>query len=273
MQYQEEEEVRLSRRSSREAIALAIEGRWREAVAANMSIISDFPNDVNAHNRLGRAYMELGEYSQAREAYRQALEIDPYNVIAKKNLNRLSQLGEPVASSEVDSRTAEPHHFIEEVGKAGAVNLHRLAPPEILAGMVAGNKVYLKIDGASLIVENGRGEYLGEIEPKYAQRLIKLMGGGNRYAAAIISSTENAVNVIIREVYQDPSQAGQLSFSPRGFEEPRTSVGDRIIKRELEYEETAVEEPGYTIIDEEGMEVPFTEPLESDEEDRTEDEE
>ncbi|MFC1951938.1 tetratricopeptide repeat protein [Chloroflexota bacterium] len=273
MQYQEDEEVRLSRRSSREAIALAMEGRWREAIAANRSIISNSPNDVNAHNRLGRAYMELGEYSQAREAYRQALEVDPYNVIAKKNLDRLSQLGEPAASSEVDSRTAEPHHFIEEVGKAGVLNLHRLASPEILAGMVAGNKVYLKIDGTGLIVENSRGEYLGEIEPKYAQRLIKLMGGGNKYAAAIISSTENTVNVIIREVYQDSSQAGQLSFPPRGFEEHRTSVGDRMIKRELEYEETAVEELGYTIIDNEGTEIPLTEHLGNDEEDRTEGEE
>ena len=272
MTYQGEEQVKLRRQSSKEAIALAMQGRWREAVAANMSIIGDFPNDADAHNRLGRAYMELGNYSQAREAYSRAIELDPYNAIAKKNLHRLSRLGEPLAGLEADSRTAEPQHFIEEVGKAGMVNLYRLASPEILARMVAGDRAYLKIDGAGLIVEDGRGEYLGEVEPKHAQRLIKLMVGGNRYTAAIVSSTEDTVTVIIREVYQDPSQAGQLSFPPQGFEAPRTYVGDRIIKRELEYEEAAVEKPGYTIRDEEGIEVPLEESLEGDD-DKTEDEE
>ena len=272
MTYRDEEQAKLRRRSSKHAIALAMEGRWREAVAANISILSNFPNDVDAHNRLGRAYIELGDYSQAREAYRQAIELDPYNVIAKKNLRRLSQLGEPVAGLEADSRTAEPHHFIEEVGKAGMVNLYRLAPPEILARMVAGDRVYLKTDGTSLVVENGRGEYLGEVEPKHAQRLIKLMEGGNRYTAAIVSSTEDTVTVIIREAYQHPSQAGRLSFPRRVVEEPRTYVGDRILKREPEHKETIAEEFGLTIIDEEGVEVPLEEPLESDEE-KTEDEE
>ena len=67
--------VRLRRQSSKQAIALAMQGRWREAVAVNKSLIESFPSDVDAYNRLGRAYMELGEYSQAREAYQQALEL------------------------------------------------------------------------------------------------------------------------------------------------------------------------------------------------------
>ncbi len=272
MAYREEEQVKTKWLSSRQAIALAMEGRWREAVAANMGIINNFPNDVDAHNRLGRAYMELGDYSRAREAYRQAIELDPYNAIAKKNLHRLSQLEESPAGSEAESRTAEPHHFIEEVGKAVVVNLYHPVPPATLTRMVAGDIAYLKIDGANLTVENGRGEYLGEVGPRHAQRLIKLMGGGNKYTAAIVSLTEDTISAIIREVYQDPSQARQLSFPPRGFYEPRTSVGDRIIKRELEEEETAVEEPGYTILDETGVEVPFKESLEGDD-DKTEDEE
>ncbi len=274
MTYREEEQVKLRRQSTKQAVALAMEGRWREAVAANTSIIDSFPNDVTAYNRLGRAHMELGEYSQAREAYRQAIELDPYNVIAKKNLDRLANLEEPVAGPEADARTAEPDIFIEEVGKTGVVNLHHPAPPKILAKMVAGDRVYLKIDGASLTVENGHGDYLGEVDSRHAQRLIKLMEGGNRYTAAIIRSSKDAVAVIIKEVYQSPSQAGQLSFPAKEFEEPRTSVGDRIIKRELELKEAAVEEPGYTIIDidEEGIEIALKESLESEEE-KTEEEE
>ncbi len=255
MSYQEEGQARPRRQLSKQAIALAMQGRWREAVAANIRIIGSFSNDVDAYNRLGRAYMELGEYSQARDAYRRAMELDPYNAIARKNLRRLSHLGEAVVGSEGDSDKVEPQHFIEEIGKAGVVNLYHLAPPETLARMVAGDRVYLKIDGHRLIVENTRGGYLGQVDPKQGHRLIELMEGGNKYSAAIISSTEDTISVIIREVYQDPSQVGRLSFPPKGLERLRPYVSDRIFRRELEYEEESVEEPGYTIIDEAETEV------------------
>jgi len=247
MAYQEEEQVSLRRRGSKRAIALAMQGRWREAVATNKSLIESFPNDVDAYNRLGRAYMELGEYSQAKEAYSRALDLDSYNTIAKKNLHRLSRLGEGVAGSGGALHRVEPQHFIEETGKAGVVNLHRLAPGEMLAKMVAGDMVYLKVDGSSLIVQDGDGGYLGQVEPKHGQRLIKLMRGGNKYTATVVSSTEEMMTIIIREVYQDPSQAGQLSFPSKGFKRIRPYVGDRIFRRELEDEE-GVEGPGYTIV-------------------------
>ena len=243
MTYQEEEQVRIRRQRSKNAIALAMQGRWREAVAANQELIESFPNDVDAYNRLGKAYTELGEYALAREAYTKAIELDSYNIIAQKNLRRLSYLGEAGASAEAESDKARPEHFIEETGKAGVVSLSHLAPREILARIVAGDRVYLKISDAALAVENGRGEYLGQVESRHAQRLIKLMEGGNKYAAAIVSSAEDRVTVIIREVYQDPSQVGQLSFPPRGGEGLRPYLGDKALRRGPAYEEGGEEFP------------------------------
>ncbi len=253
--YQEEEQAKLGRQSSKQAIALAMQGRWREAIAANKSLIESFPNNVDAYNRLGRAYMELGVYSLAKEAYSRALELAPYNAIAKKNLRRLAHLRGTLVDLEGGSHKAGPQYFIEEKGKAGVVNLHHLTTQEILAKTVAGDKVYLKIEGPNLVVENCRGEYLGQVELKYKQRLIRLMKGGNRYTAAIVSSTEEMITVIIREVYQDLSQAGLLSFPSKGFGGLRPYGGDRIIRRELEYEGALTEEPGYTIIGGEETEV------------------
>ncbi len=265
MAYQEEGQVKLKRLRAKQAIALAMEGRWREAVAINKNIVESFPNDVDAYNRLGRAYVELGDYSQAREAYSRTLELDPYNAIAQKNLRRLSLLGEQPVSSESDSGTAMPHHFIEETGRTGAVDLYRLATGEILARMVAGNRVDLKISDSSLIVENSNGQYLGQVEPKHGQRLIRLMKGGNEYSVVIVSSTEDKVTVLIREVYQHPHQVGQHSFPPRGIEDPQPYVSDRMLRRELEYEEESVEEPGYTIVGGEEVEVMPEESLEVEE--------
>jgi tetratricopeptide (TPR) repeat protein len=250
--YQEGEQTRLRRQFSKQAVTLAMEGRWKEAVAANQSLIESFPNDVDAYNRLGRAHMELGEYTLAREAYEKALELDAYNNIAKRNLQRLSLLGESVASVEANYQRVDPQSFIEEVGKAGVVDLYRLAQPQVLAKTVAGSRVNLKVDGPRLVAENNSGEYLGQVEQKHGQRLIKLMEGGNRYSAAVISSTEEEVSIIIKEVYQDPSQAGKFSFPPRGSETARPSADDRIddrmIRRQLEEEDSSSDETGYAIV-------------------------
>ena len=112
MSYRGGEEARLIRQSSKRAVALAMVGRWREAVETNKSIIENFPSDVDAYNRLGRAYMELGEYLKARQSYGRAKELDPYNAIAEKNLGRLSHLGEAVAEKDgfhrVESLSGEP---------------------------------------------------------------------------------------------------------------------------------------------------------------------
>jgi tetratricopeptide (TPR) repeat protein len=237
MSYHEETQGRLRQQQTKQAIALAMQGRWQEAVATNKKIIESFPNDVDTYNRLGKAYMALGEYGLAREAYARAFELDPANVIADKNLRRLSQLRDTVVHARGESRHAGPQHFIEEIGKAGVVNLSYLAPSEVLARMVAGDAVYLRVDGPTLVVENGYGEYLGQVGSKHAQRLIKLMEGGNKYTAAVISSAENRLTVIIREIYQHPSQARQLSFPPRGLEKLQPYVSEKMLRNELEEEE------------------------------------
>ena len=160
----------------------------------------------------------------------------------------------------------EPQVFIQETGKAGVVQLYNLAPPGILAKVVAGDRVQLSIEGSNLTVESSRGEYLGQVEPRYGQRLVRLMEGGNRYTSAIVSSSENRVTVIIREICQVPSQKDYLSFPSRVVENPRTNIVDRVIKRELEQEEASLGESGYTVVGGEESESLTDESLDSDDE-------
>ena len=92
------------------------------------------------------------------------------------------------------------------------------------------------------------------------------MEGGNRYTAAIISSSENQVTIIIREVYRDPGQKDYLSFPSRGIEGTRTNIVDRVIRRELEQEEASSGETGYMVIGGEEPESLAEESLDSDDE-------
>ena len=67
MPEREEEKARFWRIRIQEAIRMAMESRWLEAVAANQGIIEVFPSDVDAYNRLGRAHMELGDHKKAKK--------------------------------------------------------------------------------------------------------------------------------------------------------------------------------------------------------------
>ena len=239
-------EAKLRRQRTKEAITLAMQGHWEEAVAANNGIIEIFPKDINAYNRLGKALTELGRYDEAKAAYSKALAINPKNSIARKNLRRLSLLKKAQPSTGGDPHKVAPHLFIEEMGKAGVASLKQPASREALAKLAAGDPVYLKVKGQSLIVENNLGDYLGEVEPRVGTRLAKLIAGGNRYTAAITSLADHEVKVIIKEIFQHPSQVGRPSFPAKGPADFRPYVKDSILKYELEDEE-ALEETDYAL--------------------------
>ena len=50
----------------KEAIRCALNGEWEHAVATNQRILDICPTDCEASNRLAKALMELGNYSDAR---------------------------------------------------------------------------------------------------------------------------------------------------------------------------------------------------------------
>src|SRR4030043_353322 len=233
----EEDKARLRRKASQEAISLAMQSRWQEAVTVNQSIIELLPTDIDAYNRLGRAFMELGEFARAKEAYTRALGLDPYNSIAQKNLQRLSLLPDSKVKVKEERREVSPDLFIGEMGKAGVVNLQNLAPRELLARMTAGNQVHLKVKRQQLVVENEQGEYLGLVEPPHGFRLARMIEGGNKYTAAIVSINSDSARIIIREVFQHPSQVGRLSFPVKEVEGFLPHVRDTLLRHEAVEEE------------------------------------
>jgi tetratricopeptide (TPR) repeat protein len=255
--YQEEEEkARLRQQLSKEAIDLALQSRWEEAEAVNRDIIEKFPTDIEAYNRLGRALTELGDFDRAKEAYFKTLELAPDNAIAKKNLARLTSLSESMATLSRNPQEASTWRtqarrvaldlFITEMGKAGVVNLHNVASGKVLAKIGFGDQVHLEARGQHLIVKSEGGEYLGEVEPKQGLRLIKLIQGGNRYDAAILHVEEDKVQVIIKEVYQHPSQVGRPSFLVKATEHLRTRIKESLLRRGIITDESeASPELGY----------------------------
>jgi len=203
------------------AIKLALMGKWEEAIEVNEELLKDRPDDVDVLNRLGKAYLELGRFEEAEEAYRRALEVDPLNRIAKKNLEKIELLRR---GGKVRGGVLAPELFIEEAGRSCITELINPGDGEVILKLRPGDRVNLRVKGERLIVEDDLGGYIGEVKPKIASRLIKLMRGGNRYEGVVVSS-HGGVRVLLREVYRHPSQFDIPSFPLEFYEEPSILVG------------------------------------------------
>jgi tetratricopeptide (TPR) repeat protein len=227
-----EERARIVRQLTQQAIQSALDSRWDDAVQMNRELLKIVQPNPETLNRLAKALSELGRYGEAKKTYSDSLQLDPDNTIARKNIDRLSLLGDesPVGEGTPGERI-DPHLFIEELGKTGVTSLVNLAPPPVLAKVSAGDQVHLSVDGHALLVQNARGQTLGQVEPFLANRLIKFMAGGNQYVAAITELTEREVRIIIRETFQHPTQLGKVSFPALGAGSlPRADIRHTLVR-------------------------------------------
>ena len=247
--------ARLKRDLSQDAVALALKGEWERATEVNRAILELFADDVEAMNRLGKAYMELARYGDAKEVLGNVARIAPYNNIAKKNLARLDSLESGPASSK-QRRIAGglPHMFIEESGKSGTTVLRKTASAETIARVAPSDSANLIVENSNLNVYSRDGEYLGQVEPKLGQRLIRLMCGGNEYDAAIVSVNQQGLSVILRETYRHRSQQDVCSFPSKTKEEHRVFLGQKLISH-IREDDLDEDEDDENVIDEEDMDT------------------
>lgn len=219
----------MRRLRSEKAIQLAMQNKWQEAADLNRQILEHFPDDVDTLNRLGKALMELGQYADSRDQYFKATKADPSNGIAAKNLVRMTKLADDTASSPVvnvpHSQRVDPSLFIEESGKTVVTDLVDRARFAEIAMLTAGDKLTLSLDNGTIRLVMPGGGVVGQLEPKIAQRVTRLVAAGNRYSAAITAIDEGHVRIIIREEFRDPSMRSRPSF-------PTSAPGDRPYTRD-----------------------------------------
>jgi tetratricopeptide (TPR) repeat protein len=196
---------------SEEAIQLALESNWQEAVSINRTVLEKYGPDEDAYNRLGKALSELGRLEEALEAYGETLKLNPLNVIAQKNQRRLSAMIEQPARVEGVHGSVSVDLFAEEPGKSALTVLSRPSGG-VLVQVAPGDPVELDQVGGVLHATTARGVALGDVEAKISRRLIPLMDTGNRYTAAVARTEDNRIEIMIREVFQSPENARKSSF-------------------------------------------------------------
>lgn len=200
-----------------DAVAAAVDGQWEQALAANDALLARFPHDAETLNRKGRALIELRQLNAARDAYTESLKADPANMIARRNLQRLEKLyNRPEGSLEGTTPTEavlpRQNIFIEETGKTWVDELVNPAEETRLYEVSPGEQLLIVVEDDKVFVDTSQGIRLGEVGAPIGQRIASLIAGGNRYEVYALGISGQSLRVIIREVFQDPSQLTLISF-------------------------------------------------------------
>lgn len=197
-----------------QAIMAALCSNWEEALKINQLIINTEPKNVDALNRLGRAYFELGDLDHSKKFYKEALSIDPYNQIAAKFLKRIEAFCKKGTKITSYSATVpiDCDLFIEEPGKTKLVTLLKVAEPQRLSRLSTGSPVNLVIKNRGLAATDQNDEYLGIFPDDLAHGLIRLIKGGNKYQAVIKNIKTNGLTIMVREIFRSARFRNQPSF-------------------------------------------------------------
>lgn len=226
-----EERQRVRKQMSDQAVKLAVASKWAEAASINRDFLRMFGDEPEAWNRLGKAQTELGQVTDARKSYGKAIELDPSNTIARRNLDRLASMKDTAvaaaAPSQLDTRL-----FVEESGSSTVATL-QATNAELVELLDAGDLVELQVQGNAVNVMNVKGDYVGMVEPRIGLRLSQLMTTGNEYAAAIVT-TQGEPRVVIRETFQHASNIGKVSFPQSRSTDIRAYTRKNLLRKEME---------------------------------------
>lgn len=195
------------------AIDASLNRRWDEAVKLNKNIIKLDGENIDAYNRLARAYMELGRYNLAKRYYSETLKYDPYNPIAIKNLKIIKSFksnGKPIQVNEYEKISASL--FLQEPGKTKIVTLLNVAEPQVLSKSFCGMKVSIVFKGRKITIADMNGTYLGVLPDDISHTILRLTNGGNKYEFFIKSIKVNGMSVLIKETFRSKKFKNQPSF-------------------------------------------------------------
>ena len=210
---------------NQEAIQAALEGLWEKAATLNAALFEDYPDDIDVLNRLAKAYTELGQINKAHSTYTKVLEVDAYNPIAMKNLERLSTLRGSSKAKETNSKPIDPDVFLEEPGKTKTVEATDLAMTKVLVGLQVGDSVELSLtkDGVSVISEDSHR--LGKLTNPWGEEIASAIRLGSTFSAVVKSvqvnrdQSKTQLSVFIRETQRskklaNPSFPIENNFTP-----------------------------------------------------------
>jgi tetratricopeptide (TPR) repeat protein len=189
-----------------QAIQTALIGDWDNAINFNEQILKETPDDINTLNRLGFAFLSLGNIKEAKTVYEKVLSLDMKNPIAIRNLKRLNGSNNRKVSAPLNNL------FIEETGKTKIIELINIADKKVISYLRSGEKISVRIKRNKIFALDSEDRYIGSLPDDIGKRLTEFITGGNSYDAYVWTVDDNKICIFIREVKRAKKYSNQPSF-------------------------------------------------------------
>jgi len=180
---------------STQAIQAALACDWQKAIKLNLELVKATPDDVQALNRLAYSHIQTDDPKKAKRIYSSILKIDPQNLMANKNLNKLKG-----NISTVKALPTNGQIYIDEPGMTRCVELVNTAPKVVLKKITPGIKAEYKIGKKKIEIRTESGEFIGSLPDDISFYMRRLSEKGNKYEMYIKEVVDSKVSVYIREL-------------------------------------------------------------------------
>jgi tetratricopeptide (TPR) repeat protein len=212
---------------TKKAIEASLKGNWKEAIDFNTLILEKSPKDLDAKIRLGRAFLQIKEFSKAKRIFKDVLSIDPINPVALKNFKKASeQKLENHYNAAID-----PKSLLKEPGttaeiaiqiQAKRITAEDFAPAEDLVLKILKNKaeIYKKEQKSQELL-------IGTITTDIIKRLNSAKDKGGTVSANFINGNEKSINVILHAslpVFRGERQEVKPYIKPGSIDEPELEI-------------------------------------------------
>jgi tetratricopeptide (TPR) repeat protein len=186
---------------AKKAIGDALKGNWNSAIDLNLQIIEKEPRNIEAHLRLGKAYIQTKQLPKAKKSFKEVLAIDPINQVATKsiamiNTNKIETMGQ----TRVDTGA-----LIKEPGTTTEATVAITARGLSAISFTSGEMLELKIKKHSADVvrtKSNKETIIGTLtEEDLLTRLNKALELNATIIATYVKGTEKDVVILIKSSY------------------------------------------------------------------------
>lgn len=208
------------------AIREALQQHWDEAVALNKDILKENPHHIEALNRIGYAFFQMGKFKDAKLYFDKVLKLDTYNRIALNNVKKLTPLVKKHLKSDGKTSHISPLLFLEEPGKTKVIDCLNVAQSAVLSTLTCGQEVVFKVKKHGIDIRDTHGVYIGALPDDLSFKLTKFMEGGNEYSLYVKHVSKACVSLFIRELKRgkkfvnQPSFTSSINYNPSTREAP-----------------------------------------------------
>ena len=178
------------------AIKAALKADWQEAIQINEELLNISPDDTNIQLRLGRAYVQAGDFAKAKKIFKLILDKDPINKIALRNLElAVNQKNEE--SSDATSKVG----LIKEPGTSKDVSFTITDKGVTSNGLSRGDDLELKIVKSGVRVsytKAGKEVVLGNLDAPLSNKIYEAKNEGANIRAQFVSGTDKNIEMLIK---------------------------------------------------------------------------